>query len=673
MVADAAITTLAGIGEGYGRLFCDKLNIKTVSDLLNHFPTRYEDFSKIVKIANLVTGEKVTVYGKITSASTFFAGRLKIQNFFLADNSTSVQLKLVFFNQPFLLTTLKKNTLCSVAGVIESEGRHWKMVNPEWEIIKNQQMFSPIQTGRIVPVYPETAAISSKRIRGIMSNVIKNLPQFVEEFFNEEFLCQHNLLDLFSAYREVHFPKNITTLNAANRRLAFNEFFLLQLRSLKKKKDWEKQKSQKINIKINQSLINSLISSLPFVLTKDQQTAIDEIFADFQKSAPMNRLLEGEVGSGKTVVAAISAWAAFLAGFSSAIMCPTEILANQHFATLQKIFSGRNVPIKLITSTTAKKPKMGNEIGIFVGTHALLENKVVIPNLNFVIIDEQHRFGVEQRAKLASKGFFPHILTMTATPIPRSMALTVLGNLSLSILKKLPHPKNIKTWVVEEEKRNQAYSWIMKKIRETKCQVFVVCPFIEPSETTKSVKNATEEFTRLTEVFSHFRLSLLTGKTPIKEKNQIMADFAAGHFDILVATPVVEVGLDIPKASIIIIEQAERFGLAQLHQLRGRVGRRGQEAFCLLFSEKKTSRLKKMETVDEGLILAEFDLKLRGQGDIFGFAQHGEFKLKKADYNDLLLIKETHAAAEEFLLNIDSHPVLLKLLQSSKIQNVINN
>jgi ATP-dependent DNA helicase RecG len=393
-------------------------------------------------------------------------------------------------------------------------------------------------------------------------------------------------------------------------------------------------------------------------------------------------------------------------------MCPTEILSNQHYETIDKLLGQYKVPVHLITSSSklvldshgletwdihgsdntdkkslksvksvpCKSSRLirGNpSAAIYIGTHALIEEKIQIPKLNLVIIDEQHRFGVEQRGKLVKKGSAPHVLTMTATPIPRTIALTFYGNLDLSVLEDMPQKKQVKTWVVPHEKREKAYAWINNEIIKNKSQAFIVCPFIAPSETMESVKSATQEFEKLEKMFTHHKLKLLTGKTKSQEKDQVMKSFFKGEFNILVATPVVEVGIDIPGASIILIEGAERFGLAQLHQLRGRVGRRGQQAYCLLFTTEynpeSTRRLKAMETVDNGLKLAEIDLKIRGMGNIFGKEQHGILEFKKADITDLYMVEKTKKVAIQLFDKIEDFPILKKRLENSKIKNIVNN
>jgi len=708
-----------------------KLGIKTIEDLLNHFPQRYEDYSKIKQIDEVKHGEIVTVIGKIIKTNNIFTRRIKIQEILIVGDDSPrfgeagprvVPAKLTFFNQPFILQSLKEGMVIAVSGQAEKINNKLQFKSPEYEVIKKTiavgvEHVQPLQikntlvhTGRLIPIYPETRGISSKWLRARIFPLISQIDNLIKETLSPEILKQENLINLVDAYKNVHYPNSHEDLGKANFRLAFEELLTAQLTSISKKKDWEKGKSKPIELKPFEKQISEIIKKLPFTLTDSQSKAIEEIFSDISKTKPMNRLLEGDVGSGKTIVASLAMYLSYLNGFSSAIMCPTEILANQHHDTIMQLLGRYNVPIHLITSSANKvrdsygfradddgygkkqKSKIKNldirenppEIrknpgaAIYIGTHALIEDKVNIPNLNLVIIDEQHRFGVGQRGKLTQKGESPHVLTMTATPIPRTIALTFYGNLDLSVLEELPQKKQIKTWVVPKEKRSKAYEWIEKQIKENKSQAFIICPFIEPSETMETVKSAKAEFENLKNVFSNLKLDLLTGKTKALEKNEIMTKFARGEFEILVATPVVEVGIDIERAAIILIEGSERFGLAALHQLRGRVGRRGQTAYCLLFTSESSNpeslkRLKNLENIDNGLKLAEIDLKIRGMGNLFGAEQHGTLEFKKANISDLYMVTKAKHIAEIVSQNPKNFPELQEKLKSSKIETIINN
>ncbi len=680
MDLQTSVSYLFGVGEKYAKLLDIKLNIKTVEDLLNHFPQRYEDFSHIKKFSEVQTNEIVTVIGKISDVKSVYTARIKIQRIFLTDENNQIA-EITFFNQPFLVQSLKKGVMLAVAGCAEKNGSKLYFKSPEYEVIKNPDVL--VHTGRLVPIYPETSGISSKWLRARIFPLINNLPELIHEYLDNDLLLNENLIDLISAYKNIHYPDSHESLAKANFRLAFDELLMTQLKARERKKMWSSEKTKAFKIEHFQKEIQKFIGGLPFTLTASQNRSVEEISADLANEKPMNRLLEGDVGSGKTVVAAIAMYLAWLNGYSSALMCPTEILANQHFTTINKLLNKFNIPICLITASASKNTSSDKNIiannnqGIFIGTHALIEEKVNIPNLNLVVIDEQHRFGVEQRGKLIKKGAAPHVLTMTATPIPRTIALTFYGDLDLSTLEELPQKKQIKTWVVPAVKRARAYEWIQNEIKKTKSQAFIVCPFISPSETMESVKSATQEFEKLKTIFTHLRLALLTGKTKSKEKDDLMKKFSRGEFSILVATPVVEVGIDIAGASIILIEGAERFGLAQLHQLRGRVGRRGQSAYCLLFTTDNNSdgvrRLKNLETVSNGIKLAEIDLKIRGIGNIFGKEQHGIMEFKKANISDLYLVEKTKTCAGKIFEDIDDYPVLKNMLKNSKITNIVNN
>ncbi|KKR37952.1 MAG: ATP-dependent DNA helicase RecG, partial [Candidatus Woesebacteria bacterium GW2011_GWB1_40_101] len=489
-----------------------------------------------------------------------------------------------------------------------------------------------IHTGGIIPVYPETAGISSKWLRRRIHDAYNLVKLQLSEFLPRETLKVNSLLNFDDAISKVHFPKNTSKTGVGLKRLAFNELLFLQMQSLKRKRQWQKNKVA-AKLKVDSTSMNQFIEVLPFKLTASQEKAIGEILVDLKRDYPMNRLLEGDVGSGKTVVAATGAFLSFTNGYQTVFMVPTQILAQQHYETLD---IGRT--------------------DIFIGTHALIHNKVGFDQVALVVIDEQHRFGVEQRAHLTKivggKKSAPHVLTMTATPIPRTIALTFYGDLDLSTLNEIPAGRQkITTWIVPPEKREGAYQWIKSQITSTKSQIFVVCPLIEESdkETLAAVKAATGHYEDLKKVFKDLNIGLLHGRMKVKEKNKVLGNFRSRRIDILVATPVVEVGIDVPNATIMVIEASERFGLAQLHQLRGRVGRGEKKSYCLLFSESKSpkafSRLSAMTKTISGFELAEMDLRLRGPGEIFGVAQHGFPELKIAKWTDIELIKKARQVA----------------------------
>ncbi|HVZ66879.1 MAG TPA: ATP-dependent DNA helicase RecG, partial [Patescibacteria group bacterium] len=444
---------------------------------------------------------------------------------------------------------------------------------------------------------------------------------------------------------------------------------------------WEqKTKTKPFEVNKYKEVIDKFIKSISFELTNAQKKAVDEIFQDLGNTIPMNRLLQGDVGSGKTVVATISAYLAHLNGFQVALMAPTEILANQHYETISKLLEPLGVKVKLFTSSTKKtknqEPSTNNQFDIAVGTHSLIQKGVNFHNLGLIIIDEQQRFGVEQRATLAEKGSNPHVLTMTATPIPRTIFLTIYADLKVSFLNELPKGRQkIKTHLVPNEKRKKGYEWIASKIKTEQSQVFIVCPFIEPSETLNTVKAVTEELEHLKRnVFPQFRLGLLHGKMKTAEKDKVVADFKAGKLDILVATPVIEVGIDIPTADIMLIEASERFGLAQLHQLRGRVGRGQKQSYCFLFTESKSDktveRLTYLQTIDNGAELAEVDLKLRGPGEMFGTMQHGIPDLKIANLQDYPLFELARKEAEKIYPSFKNYPNLVAMVEKTETPKI---
>lgn len=740
MAFDTPIGEVWGVGEQYVKKL-EKLNIRTVRDLVYHKPSRYEDWSMISPTTAVQAGEKVTVVGKIVSITpvrTKYGKQMQIAR--LMDEGGEIQL--VWFNQRYLLAAIQVGSWYSVSGKADVFNGQLSLMSPEFENLrtppypyskKGGKLYT-IHTGRLVPVYPETYGVSSKWLRSRIKVVLEQaLPteDWIEQYKNSgaQVLQElQNFLDIATALYQIHFPDSMEMAEKAQKRLARDELLVLHLENLARRADWKNNKVA-VKVSVQKSVVKSFISSLPFKLTRAQERAVDEILIDLGKDKPMNRLLEGDVGSGKTVVAAAAALAAVNSGVQVAVMAPTEILAQQHFETLRELLKsceGFNIVLQTGRKKFVKKGK-DEPFDVIVGTHALLSDVVNFDNLGLVIIDEQHRFGVEQRAKLVNKppGDFsrnrsshvrndistaPHLLTMTATPIPRTVALTLYGDLDLSVLDEMPAGrKPVKTWLVPNHKRSGAYNWIREQITsfgtfirltgqktedriqktetnkiktgnsklETRNQVFVVCPFIEPSESMTTVKAARDEFEKLQKIFADFNLDLLHGRLKGKEKDEVIEKFRNGKTDILVSTPVVEVGVDIPQASIMLIEAAERFGLAQLHQLRGRVGRGGQQAYCLLFSESDSpqtkKRLKAMEDINSGLKLAELDMKMRGPGQIYGISQHGFMDLKFADYSDSELIQETKKLAEEVFPRLSEIPDLKKRLEAGIIREVAPN
>lgn len=645
----------------------EKLGIKTISDLFYHVPSRYLDYSKISHINSLQVGETVTVHGEIVSIVNTVSKRgLRMQIGSVEDATGKVTV--IWFNQPFLTKMLYPGRRVSLSGKVGFFSKKLSLSSPDYELLESEDD-ETFHTGRLVPVYPETAGLTSKWLRTLIKRAFYDKQIVIEDFLPPAILKKENLEELSNAFALVHFPQKEEDSMLGRERLGFNEVLMLQLKSEYRKLSWDKNKVN-FRLEIKGPEMNEFIKSLPFTLTESQVKSIEEIIADMKREIPMNRLLEGDVGSGKTVVAAAGAFAAFINGGQTMLMAPTQILAAQHYKTLTKILEPFKVRVSLITSGS-KKGDLGRS-DVFVGTHALLHSKIELDKVALVVIDEQHRFGVEQRAHLAKKSASPHVLTMTATPIPRTVALTTYGDLDLSILRDMPKGRTkVTTWVVPETKRKGAYEWITKEIRENKSQAFIVCPLIEDSEseTLADVKSVTTEYEKLKHIFKSFKLGLLHGRLKPKEKEEILQNFRAGKIDILVATPVVEVGIDIPNATIMVVEAAERFGLAQLHQLRGRVGRGEKKSYCLLFSNIKYSkRLKAMEKTHSGFELAEIDLALRGPGEIFGTLQSGFAELKIASWNDPELIRRVKSLAREIMSNPKKYPIIIKTIKDNFVR-----
>ncbi|MEK7186058.1 MAG: ATP-dependent DNA helicase RecG [Patescibacteria group bacterium] len=681
-------TPIAGIGGIYkkyaGRL--EKLGIKKLEDFLFHIPFRYEDFSLISKISSVQAGEIVTIQGEITEIKNEYTRKWKnLQKAKVADETDEIDI--IWFNQPYIPKTLKKGDRVSLSGKVKFALNKLVLETPEFEVING----NTIHTGRLVPIYPETRGISSKWIRRQVYKLLHESDLISMDTMPNEILTKNSFMKLADALNKIHFPNSLDEVGEARKRLSFDELFMLQLKGIIKKEDWKKKTvTNSFKIVDFQNKIEEFLESLPFELTNAQKKAVEEILKDLKSKKPMNRLLEGDVGSGKTVVAAIAMHIACLNGFQSVIMAPTEILANQHFDTISKLLTPLGVTVALktgsikykVASIKYKKEKIHNtnyiikNTDILIGTHAVLSDKINFDKLGLVIIDEQQRFGVRQRSIIRGKGKSPHLLTMTATPIPRTIALTLYGDLDLSFLDEMPHGRKIvKTWLTPEEKRSGAYQWIEKELKKNKSQAFIICPFIEESETMTTVKAATKEFEILkTKIFPKLKLALLHGKLKSKEKEQILTDFKNKKYDILVATPVVEVGIDIPNATIMVIEASERFGLSQLHQLRGRVGRSNMQSYCLLFTEAKNTktleRLRGMERIHIGAELAELDLRLRGPGEIFGTTQHGIAELKIASFSDLPLIQKAKKEAEDIFPKLKSYPKLSEKLQSENLSQI---
>ncbi|MFH1030854.1 MAG: ATP-dependent DNA helicase RecG, partial [bacterium] len=653
-----------------------KLGIETVEDLIFYFPFRYDDFSEVLKIGELKPGIKASVEGRIDLIHNKRSPVKKkiITEAMITDETGSI--KAIWFNQPFLTKTLRIGDIVSLGGRVDYDYHGIQMTSPSYEKLGYSK--ETIHTGRLVPVYSITENLTQKQIRTLI-NIVIDAVEEIEEYLPNEISERYLFLDIKKAVREIHFPSSNKFLDEAKRRLKFDELFLLQLEAQILRSNLRQKKA--VVLEFIESEVVDFVKKLPFRLTDAQRKAAWEILKDLQKEQPMNRLLEGDVGSGKTVVAAISMYNTVLNGYQAVMMAPTEILARQHFENFSKLFFGFGISIGLLTRTALEirnwkleikdeREKMTKskfikmikegEVDIVIGTHALLQEKVEFKDLALAIIDEQHRFGVEQRKTLREKSgdpnTMPHFLSMTATPIPRSLALTVYGDLDLSVLDEMPvGRKKIITKVVAPENRGKAYAFIKKQIFEGR-QAFVICPLIDPSDK-MGFKSVTEEYKKLDkEIFKDIAIGMLHGKMKSKEKEEVMAKFLAREIKILVSTSVVEVGVDVQNASVMMIEGADHFGLAQLHQFRGRVGRSEHQSYCLLFSDatgqNSHERLLALERSNNGFELAEKDLEFRGPGQVYGVEQSGIPDLKIASLSDYGIIKEAKKEAEN-LMKID--------------------
>ena len=648
-----SVTELKGVGPELAKKLAI-LGIQTIDDLIEHFPRRYEDYSNITPIKDLKPGN-VTIKAKINSvAGRYVRKGIHITEAIATDDSASV--RLVWFNQPYRAGAVKHAQDYFIAGEYALRRSRFSIANPSVELVSD----FPVNTARIIPVYRETKGLKSNQIRRLVREalqLVKTLPEHLPHWL----LKEQKLLDYTSAVSDVHFPISDNSLATAKKRLGFEEIFELTLAALLNKQDNLAENGLAIPFK--EDLAKKFVSQLPFKLTNAQRKVVWQIYQDMQSTQPMNRLVEGDVGSGKTVVAAMAALMAMEEGFQVAFMSPTEILARQHAQTLADLLRdmGYEGQVGLLSGSLkppakklVKQKIASGDVKLIVGTHALISEKVDMHKLGLIIIDEQHRFGVQQRKKLQAKaGHMPHVLHMTATPIPRSLALTLYGELDISVLDEMPPGRQvIQTKLVSPISKTKLYEQIDKELAAGR-QMFVVCPLIEESDASNGL-SAEETFKQLSEKdFKHRKITLLHGRMKAAEKEKVMADFIARKYDILVSTTVIEVGVDIPNASVMLIIGAERFGLAQIHQLRGRVGRGTHQSYCfLMLGDRKTllQRLRALESTTDGFKLAELDLKLRGPGAIYGTIQHGALDLRIADLADIKLIAAARNAAQEFLI-----------------------
>jgi len=675
LTVDAPVDRLRGVDT---RLTAKlrRLDVATVRDLLYLFPKRHEDYSKIAKIAELSPGQEFTLIAAVWEAREVAVGeqgRLKLTEAVLGDETGNV--RATWFGQRYLARTLKPNSRIAVSGKVEVYKGQLVFQSPEFELLYHEQ--TPIHTGRLVPVYPLTEGLSGRNLRRFTWQALQEWLGGIEETLPQELLSRTRLMPLREAIWQAHYPSDMSTWQAARRRLAFDELLTLQLAVLARRRQWS-QGVEGIPVEPDATVLEGFLASLPFSLTGAQRRCIGEILKDMKPGTPpMNRLLQGEVGSGKTVVVLVALLAAAAAGYQGSIMVPTEVLAEQHFQTVSRLLSGlarpvqedhlvtvyleslrRPISVALLTGSTRAAVKReltqtaaAGTLDLLVGTHALIQSGVAMPRLALAVVDEQHRFGVLQRSALRQRGSeIPHALVMSATPIPRTLSLTLYGDLDISTIDELPPGRQqVQTKWLPPERREAAYGFVRKEIRAGR-QAFVICPLIDESEAVEA-KAATEEHKRLSQdIFPDLRLGLLHGRMSFKLKDQVMRQFRDGELDILVSTAVVEVGIDVANATVMLIEGADRFGLAQLHQFRGRVGRGEHKSYCLLLSDSPSEtareRLSALEQVHDGFQLAEVDLELRGPGDFFGTRQSGLPSLRMARLSDreLLALARTEAA-----------------------------
>jgi len=660
-------TSLENI-KGVGPKTADQLRVaglETVEDILIFLPRKHEDFTNLLKIADLKPG-KVTVRARCEKVSSRPVRRgLTLTTAVLDDGTDKVNA--IWFNQPYRAKQLAGDDEFYFSGEFEFARGRYQLTSPTAELAKDV----PLQADYLLPVYHSIHGLKSQTVRKVIEE-LRPLMSVLPETLPDELIAKEQLMSRSEAIMTMHFPKAAEDVAKARERLAFEELFELLLAS-----QLNKQANTKLTgwkIPFEQQVVKDFVSQLPFQLTGAQRRAAWDILQDFEQGVPMNRLLQGDVGSGKTVVAGLAARQAASHGYQTALMAPTEILATQHAATLDTLLSPFGIRVGLLIGsvkgkarTTLYEQMANGEVDVVVGTHALIQEAVSFHKLGFVVIDEQHRFGVDQRQKLLSKaGVLPHLLSMTATPIPRSLALTVYGELDVSVLNEKPADRlPIKTEIISPVSAATLYGRIDKEIADGR-QVYVICSLIEENPENE-VKSVQAEYKRLkNSVFGHRRIGLLHGKMKSAEKEAVMSDFKAGVYDILVSTTVVEVGVDVPNATTMIIENADRFGLAQLHQLRGRVGRGIHQSYCYLMmssTNKPSERLREVEKSDDGFYLAEVDMNLRGPGEIYGRMQHGALNLQIATLADTALISRAQKAAVWFIAHtydISAYPHLNK-------------
>lgn len=662
------VTVVRGVQSALARRLAH-LGVHTVEDLLYLFPRRYDDFSNLKTIRELRYGEEVTIIGVVQDAQNQATRSGKTLTKAVISDGTGF-VEAIWFNQPYLVRQLTRGRQIVLSGRVDQYLGRLTFQSPQWERLTGNL----VHTGRLVPVYPLTSGLTARRMRSLVKSVLEEWASQLVDCLPPSLRQSYHLVDVTTAIQQVHFPDSWDSLARARQRLCFEEFLLIQLGVMSQRIAWQKQPGRPMVV--DQALLDAFVHALPFELTAAQQRALREITEDLQRPHPMSRLLQGDVGSGKTVVALGAMLVTVANGMQAVLMAPTEVLAEQHYRTLSTLLQNTantlqgqaEVAARLMAQTRVglligslsqaekeeRRRQIANgEVSIVVGTHALIQEGVSFQDLGLAIVDEQHRFGVAQRAALRQKGYNPHMLVMSATPIPRSLALTIYGDLDLSIIDELPpHRQKIITKWLSPLERERAYAFLRGQVEKGR-QAFIICPLIEESEKIEA-KAAVDEYERLRdEVFPDLRLALLHGRMKSADKEEVMARFRNGEYDILVTTPVVEVGIDVPNATVMLVEGADRFGLAQLHQFRGRVGRGEHQSYCLLLAESPSfeaeHRLKIIETTHDGFLLAEEDLKMRGPGEFFGTRQSGLPDLKVAKMGDIRVLEQARRAAQDLL------------------------
>jgi len=649
----------------------NKLKINTLKDLITYYPRDYEDRSKPKNLYECADGEEVLIEAMATGRiSEMRKGRMVISKLTVKDQTGTCYI--TWFNQGYLRDKFQPGRMYRFFGKISVKGSRFEMNSPVYDEIDESK-----NTGKIIPIYPLTYELKQSTLRRIIENGLSEIKGQLPETLPEYILQENNLWDINSTIERIHFPHEFSDFNKARERLVFEELLTMQLALLKLKNNYEHDTN---GIQFNKDVkMSDVINILPFKLTKAQLRVLEEIDRDMESDRPMNRLLQGDVGSGKTVIAMIAAYKAVKSGYQAAILAPTAILASQHLESFQGILDELGIRSALLISSVTKKKKeelleklQKGEIDVLIGTHAILEENVVFKNLGLVVTDEQHRFGVKQRSTIASKSQNPDVIAMSATPIPRTLALILYGDLDISIIDELPpNRKKIETFAVRKNMEERVNAFISKQIDEGR-QAYIVCPLVEENEEMglKSVIELAEKYQN--ETFSNYKVAYLHGKMKAKEKDEIMQKFKDGEIQILIATTVIEVGVNVPNASIMVVENAERFGLAQLHQLRGRVGRGEYQSYCILKyegnGETVRQRMKVMCDTNDGFIISEKDLELRGSGDFFGTEQHGlpEFKIANL-FEDIGTLKNVQRIA----LKIMEDDPLLEKEKNQKLNELV--